>query len=165
MVMIKGIIEKKMILHSTRRTNGWQFGYRGKTGIGDWHCYFQIKTGNYHAEWGKKNHKIWKYIGWKVKMRFFRTALVTSKFSDSLDQCWRGCASWKSAHTYFGTACAKLSGYWQKKKKVPLTIILLFERNITRRYSIEDNNQTLLMRVVRLIAKKTKARIFSVFMD
>lgn len=116
----------------------------------------------------KKNHKIWKYIGWKVKMRFFRTALVTSKFSDSLDQCWRGCASWKSAHTYFGTACAKLSGYWhkkKKKKKVPLTIILLFERNITRRYSIEDNNQTLLMRVVRLIAKKTKARIFSVFMD
>lgn len=51
------------------------------------------------------------------------------------------------------------------EKKVPLTIILLFERNITRRYSIEDNNQTLLMRVVRLIAKKTKARIFSVFMD
>lgn len=96
-------------------------------------------------------------------MRFFRTALVTSKFSDSLDQCWRGCASWKSAHTYFGTACAKLSGYWQKKKvqikKTPLRIILLFDRNITRRYSIEDNNQTLPMRVVRLIGKKTKARM------
>lgn len=71
-----------------------------------------------------------------------------------------------SPHTHIlGLHAQNYQDIGKKEKKVPLTIILLFERNITRRYSIEDNNQTLLMRVVRLIAKKTKARIFSVFMD
>lgn len=164
MLMIKGIIEKKMILRSTRRANGWQFGYRGKTGIGDWHCYFQIKTGNYHAEWGKKKSQNMEIYWMESQDEIFQDSSCHIKIQWQLGPVLEGlCLVEVRTHIFWD--CMRKTIRILAEKKVPLTIILLFERNITRRYSIEDNNQTLLMRVVRLIAKKTKARIFSVFMD
>merc|ERR1712035_181329 len=43
----------------------------------------------------REGHKItscpiWREFDWKVRMRFFRTPLITSKSCGTTDQCWRG---------------------------------------------------------------------------
>ena len=50
------------------------------------------------------NSPIWKEFEWKTKMRFFRTPVVTSRFADTSDLCWKGCGLvGDHTHIYSGT--------------------------------------------------------------
>ena len=64
----------------------------------------------------REGHKVtnsptWREFEWKIKMRFIRTPLVSSKFGDTLGHCWRGCGL-VGDHTHIFWDCPKLSGYW-----------------------------------------------------
>ena len=113
----------------------------------------------------REGHKVtnsptWREFEWKVKMRFFRTPLVASKFRDTLDQCWRGCG-WVGGHTHMFWDCPKLSGYWHNiqneikkclKIEVPLEpsyfLIGILPENL------ENSSQISLLRILLLVAKK-----------
>ena len=84
------------------------------------------------------NSPIWKEFELKIKMRFLRTPVVTSKFADTSDQCWRGCGL-VGDHTHIFWDCPKLLRYWiniqSEIKKclnvdLPLKPILFCVRNI-----------------------------------
>lgn len=59
----------------------------------------------------EEGHKItsspmWKEFNWKLKIRYFRTPSIISKFDSSkMNLCWRECHQiGDHTHTYFGTA-------------------------------------------------------------
>ena len=102
----------------------------------------------------------WKEFGWKIKMRYFRTPLVTSKWSNTSAHCWRGCGK-VGDHTHLFWDCPKLSEYWQKVQReikaclfidIPLEpshfILGILPDNL------EENSQTKLLRALLLIANK-----------
>lgn len=58
------------------------------------------------------NSPVLREFEWKTKIRFFRTPFVTSKFSRTSDQCWRGCGL-VGDHTHVFCDCPKLTNYWK----------------------------------------------------
>ena len=47
------------------------------------------------------NSPIWKEFNWKLKMRYFKTPMITSKYDRNMsNQCWRNCKQ-VGDHTYF----------------------------------------------------------------
>jgi len=83
---------------------------------------------------------------WKIKVRFFRTPFLTSKFSGTSDKCWRGCGL-VGDHTHIFWDCPKLLNYWKDIQdeidkclsiKIPLDpsliILGIFENKIRTNY-------------------------------
>lgn len=114
----------------------------------------------------REGHKVtnsptWREFEWKIKMRFFRTPLVSSKFGDTLGHCWRGCGL-VGDHTHIFWDCPKLSGYWHDiqneikkclKIEVPLEPSYFLGGILPEKF--ENNSQISLLRILLLVAKKT----------
>ncbi len=106
------------------------------------------------------NSPTWKEFEWKVKMRFFRTLLVSSKFGGTSGHCWRGCGL-VGDHTRIFWDCPKSSRYWQDIQK-EIKKCLNIEVPLEPSYfligilpdNLENNSQTLLLRNLLLVAKK-----------
>ena len=102
----------------------------------------------------------WREFGWKIKMRYFRTPLITSKWSNTSAQCWRGCGK-VGDHTHIFWDCPKLSEYWKKIQREIKTCLFIdiplepshFILGILPD-NLEENSQTKLLRALLLIANK-----------
>lgn len=80
-----------------------------------------IITDEQWEETFKAGHKLtnspsWWEFDWKVKMRFFNTPSVTSKYSNTSDLCWRGCGS-VGDFTHIFWDCPKLLDCWKNVQK------------------------------------------------
>lgn len=80
-----------------------------------------IITDEQWEETFKAGHKLtnspsWWEFDWKVKMRFFNTPSITSKYSNTSDLCWRGCGS-VGDFTHIFWDCPKLLDYWKNVQK------------------------------------------------
>jgi len=102
----------------------------------------------------------WKEFGWKIKMRYFRTPFITSKWSNNSDSCWRGCGL-VGDHTHIFWDCPRILEYWQniqKEIKKCLCIDLPLEPSYfvlgILPADLEENNQKCLLRLLLLIANK-----------
>ena len=92
-------------------------------------------------------------------MRFFRTPVVTSRFADASDQCWRGCGL-VGDHTHIFWDCPKLLKY---RLNVQIEIKKCLNVDLPLKPScfvlgilpddLENHNQRILLRVI-IIAKK-----------
>ena len=61
--------------------------------------------------------QLWKEFDWKVKVRFFRTPLVTSTFKNSSgNKCWRNCGM-VGDHTHVFWDCPKIRTFWKNIKE------------------------------------------------
>lgn len=54
----------------------------------------------------------WKEFDWKVKMQYFNTPSVTSKYSDTSELYWRGCGL-VGDFTHLFLDCPKLQEFWK----------------------------------------------------
>lgn len=114
----------------------------------------------------KEGHKLtnsptWREFDWKVKMRYFYTLFITSKYSNTTDLCWRECgAVGDSTHIFWD--CPKIQDFWkniQKEIKQIMGINFPLEPALYILGIIPDNmtdkNSKYLLRILLLIAKKT----------
>lgn len=113
----------------------------------------------------EQGHKVtnslsWREYGWKLRMRYFRTPLVSSKWGNVSPVCWRGCGS-LGDHTHIFWDCPKVLEYWkniQREIKQCLFIDLPMEPihfllGIVPEDFLEDS-RTKLLRTLLLIANK-----------
>lgn len=76
----------------------------------------------------ERGHKItnspsWKEFNWKIKMRYFRTPLIVSKYNGALTNlCWRDCKQ-IGDHTHIFGACPKLKSFWEGIRTEILAIL------------------------------------------
>lgn len=69
------------------------------------------------------NSPLWKEFNWKLKMRYFRTPFMISKFDKNItDLCWRDCKQ-IGDHTHIFWDCPKLKTYWEGIRKEILAIL------------------------------------------
>ena len=114
----------------------------------------------------EEGHKItsspmWKEFNWKLKMRYFRTPTITSKFDRSkTNLCWRECHQ-IGDHTHIFWDCPKLGNYWGGIRK-ELFSILNIDLPLTPQFYIIgvlpkgrwEKKKLYLLRVLILIARK-----------
>ena len=106
------------------------------------------------------NSPNWREFGWKIKMRYFRTPLIMSKWSNTSAQCWRGCGK-VGNHTHIFWDCPKLTQYWQKIQREIKTCLLIDIPLESSNFilgilpdNIEENSQAKLLRALLLSANK-----------
>lgn len=113
----------------------------------------------------KRGHKLtsssnWREFGWKLKMRYFRTPQITSKWSNTSRQCWRGCGM-IGDHTHIFWDCPILSNYWQNVQEeikkcfqidIPLEPLYFILGILPE--DLSENSDTDLLRTLLLIANK-----------
>lgn len=107
------------------------------------------------------NSPTWREFDWKVKMRYFYTPFITSKYSHTTDLCWRECGTvGDTTHIFWD--CPKIQDFWkniQKEIKLILGIEFPLEPALYILGIIPDNmtdkNFKYLLRILLLIAKKT----------
>lgn len=107
------------------------------------------------------NSPTWREFEWKVKMRYFNTPSITSKYSNTSDLCWRNCGK-VGDFTHIFWDCPKLLDFWKSIQwelgevlgiNLPLdpsTYILGIMPD-----DLIDHERIYLLRVLLLIAKKT----------
>ena len=108
------------------------------------------------------NSQLWKEFDWKLKIRFFNTPFLISKYvqGPSVALCWRKCGK-IGDHTHIFWDCPVIEGFWKSVKEeignilemtVPLEPMLFLLGAIpTDTY---DSDQRYILRILLLIAKK-----------
>lgn len=113
----------------------------------------------------KRGHKLtnssnWREFGWKLKIRYFRTPQITSKWNNTSRQCWRGCGM-IGDHTHIFWDCPIISNYWQNVQKeintcfqigIPLEPLYFILGVLPD--DLAENDETDLLRTLLLIANK-----------
>ena len=114
----------------------------------------------------EQGHKVtsspnWREFGWKIKMRYFRTPLITSKWSNTSAQCWRGCGK-VGDHTHIFWGLSNVIRILAKSTKGNKNMFI-YRHTVTLEPShfilgilpdnLEENSQTKLLRAHLLIAK------------
>ena len=104
---------------------------------------------------------VWKEFNWKLKMRYFKTPSVTSKYEkNNSNLCWRNCKR-IGDHTHIFWDCPILIPFWQGiqaeiqsilKIKLPLNP-LHYILGLTPREDIEKRKVQLLQ-ILLLVARK-----------
>lgn len=100
------------------------------------------------------NSPMLREFEWKIKIWFFRTPLLISRFNHTSDKCWRGCGL-IGDFTHIFWDCPKLSTYWKGIQKeinnclcitIPLEpsfIILGIFQN-----KIQDHSKTYILKIL-----------------
>lgn len=125
-----------------------------------------IITDEQWEETFKAGHKVtssptWREFDWKIKMRYFITPSISSRYSNTSEMCWRGCGL-AGDFTHIFWDCPKISDFWkniQKEIKHVLGIDFTLDLALYILGIVPDNvidgNLTSLLRILLLIAKKT----------
>ena len=80
-----------------------------------------IITDEQWEETFKAGHKVtnsptWREFDWKIKMKYFITRSITSRYSNPSKMCWRGCGLVGDFTHRFGD-CRKILDFWNNIQK------------------------------------------------
>ena len=80
-----------------------------------------IITDEQWEETFKAGHKVtssptWRAFHWKIKIRYFITPSITSRYSNTSQMCWRGCGL-VGDFTHIFWDCPKILDFWTNIQK------------------------------------------------
>lgn len=106
------------------------------------------------------NSPTWREFDWKIKMRYFITPCITSRYSNTSEMCWRGCGL-VGDFTHIFWDCPMILDFWKNiRKEIKHVLGIDFALDLALYIlgivpdNVIDGNLTSLLRILLLIAKK-----------